>query len=155
MMEKVKRMHHLVEMSRSATDSYHQFINLLKTSQPTYLPPLDPSPPQLVSSPNPAQTSYKRFINEEKEILDYITRISSPHPQTQSLKTKNESEAIPTGHTKELEKIGKIGLHLSDFETEVNTVYFFCCGGFSSPTLISRIIFWFFASSRESILIII
>jgi len=72
-------------------------------------------------------TPYSQFVSEEKqEILNYLTHISSPrgggdanHVALHNGNRRNDDDLIPNGNAKQLQAIGNIGLHLSDFETEV------------------------------------
>ena len=71
--------------------SYQEFLQLVNTAQPTYLPPLSTSAPNLVNmdvnyhqelTEYPKQHSpYNQFVQEEKEIIDYLHQISSPRSQ--------------------------------------------------------------------------
>ncbi|XP_066920957.1 echinoderm microtubule-associated protein-like 4 isoform X2 [Clytia hemisphaerica] len=129
--------------------SYQEFLRLVKTAQPTYLPPLSTSAPNLINiginhrkelpQYTRQESPYKQLVHEEKEIIDYLHHISSPRNQRKDILGSNylhkvpnhfdhhqqfqeneEVGQIPKGHSQQLEALGMIGVHLSDFETEVH-----------------------------------
>ncbi|XP_057298557.1 echinoderm microtubule-associated protein-like 1 isoform X1 [Hydractinia symbiolongicarpus] len=81
---------------------YPLFLKTISDCQPTYLPPINTSPRALVSGDigtmwNPHQ-SYTNMNNQQKIDIH-----------------------VPTGNAKELEKLGGLDLHLSDFETQIHS----------------------------------
>lgn len=110
---------------------------MLAGSQPTYLPPLNNTPRSLVSSDESTDPTRKfddklslsfdkrnGYVDDRKQLLDYLQTLSTPpsneqFPGKYTRKPNSPNDNIPTGNAKKLQQIGNIGLHLSDFETQV------------------------------------
>ena len=109
--------------------SYQQFLHLLNTAQPMYLPPVATSSQNLINK-NDAVMKEKYFTpDEDKEMINYLTKITSPQRNSPMLKSYQHSNeflerkmdhGILKGNSDQLQAIGNIGLHLSDFETKVD-----------------------------------
>ena len=99
-----------------------------------YLPPVTPSSRNLIRQNDVVQND--RYLlsddNEDKGMINHITSTSWPQ-NTQMIKQKsqhvnhrhvNHGNGISKGNSDQLQSIGNIGLHLSDFETEVKILFF-------------------------------
>lgn len=108
---------------------------MLSDSQPTYLPPLNNTPLSLISSDKPTHdftdhrpssfTNRNGYVDDRKKLLDYLQTLSTPPSKEYGEGYLRNESNIPSGNAKQLEQIGNVGLHLSDFETQVIFVEIF------------------------------
>lgn len=77
------------------------FLKTISDCQPTYLPPINTSQRALVSGD--------------------IGTMWNPHQSYTNMNKQQKRDIhVPTGNAEELEKLGGLDLHLSDFETQVS-----------------------------------
>ena len=92
--------------------SYSLFLKLLRDVQPTYLPPIDQVVAGSMIFNQPQSTNYRQAF----PVYDL--------PDNNNNNNNNNHNTINTNNIKKLEESGTLGLHLSDFETEVGFVLF-------------------------------
>ena len=102
----------------------------MNSAQPLYLPPVATTSQNLISRNSIEIKDHEQNFSsgDDKAMIKYLQKISSPRQNSPMLKSQQYHSQEhddrfnylqQKGNPYQLESIGNIGLHLSDFETEV------------------------------------